>query len=101
MAMWLRACSVKKLFDQGKLPVHQISYFKEKPEEELYDLANDPFELNNLVQDPARKNRVAHFQKVLAKWCKQTGDDGAFEDPASLLEMDRLFEKVNGRKILK
>ena len=91
----------KKLFDQGKLPAHQIAYFKEKPEEELYDLANDPFELNNLVQDPDQKNRVAHFQEVLAKWCKQTGDDGSLEDPASLLEMDRLFEKVKGRKILK
>jgi len=84
----------KKLFDQGKLPAHQTPYFKEKPEEELYDLNKDPYELNNLAQDPAQKERLAEFQSTLTEWIKRTGDKGEFEDPAALAEMDRLFEEA-------
>lgn len=84
----------KKLFDQGKLPAHQSPYFKDKPEEELYDLENDPFELYNLAQDPVQEERIARFQATLAKWEQQTGDDGKFEDPEALKEMHRLFNEV-------
>lgn len=82
-----------KLYKQGKLPAHQTTYFKDKPEVELYDLKKDPFELNNLAQDPAQKERLAQFQSTLAEWIKRTGDNGEFEDPDALKEMDRLFEE--------
>lgn len=84
----------KKLFDAGKVPAVQTTYYQEKPKEELYDLKNDPFELNNLAQDPAQKETLNLLRAELAAWIEATGDDGEFEDPKALAEMDRLFEEI-------
>lgn len=83
----------EKLFKQGKLSAAQAAYYNEKPEEELYDLAKDPYERNNLAQDPAWQETLGQFREELTAWMERTGDDGAFEDPDMLKEMDRLFER--------
>lgn len=87
-----------KLFEQGKLSAAQAAYYTDKPEEELYDLTTDPFELNNLAQDPAREETLTKFRKALTGWIDETEDDGAFEDPDALKEMDRLFERQKQRR---
>ena len=84
----------EKLFKQGKLPVAQAAYYQEKPGEELYDLKEDPFELHNLAKDPAYQKTLQKFRSVLDNWMERTGDDGQFEDPEALAEMDRRFEKA-------
>ena len=84
----------KKLFDQDKLSAVQAAYYQEKPEEELYDLENDPFELKNLAKDPSQEETLAELRAELAGWIERTGDDGKFEDPAALAEMERLFNEV-------
>jgi len=89
----------KSLFDQGKLPATQTAYYEEKPEEELFDLENDPFELNNLAGDPDHEDTITAFRAKLNDWIERTGDDGKFEDPEMLKEMDRIFaEQVEKRK---
>ena len=40
----------KRLFDEGKLNEAQSHFWKTKPPEELYDLDNDPDEVNNLAK---------------------------------------------------
>ena len=84
----------ERLFKQGKLSATQEAYYLEKPEEELYDLEKDPFEINNLVKDPAHQETLAQFRTELERWIERTGDDGQFEDPAVLAEMERLFNEV-------
>jgi arylsulfatase A-like enzyme len=42
---------------------------------ELYDLDNDPFELANLVGDPAHAGTLADMRSRLAAWQEATGDD--------------------------
>jgi arylsulfatase A-like enzyme len=84
----------EKLYKQGKLSGAQAAYYHDRPEEELYDLKADPFELNNLAKDPACKETILKFRLVLDSWIERTGDDGQFEDPAALAEMERLFEEV-------
>ena len=44
-----------------------------KPEE-LYDLQKDPYELNNLIDDPAQQKRVKTMRAKLQAWLKHTGD---------------------------
>jgi uncharacterized sulfatase len=60
----------KRLFDEGKLTPEQQAFWKEKPAEELYDLATDRDEVKNLADDPAQKAvlgrlRAAHREHTL------------------------------------
>jgi hypothetical protein len=89
----------EKLFKQGELTGAQAAYHEEKPEEELYNLKADPFELNNLAKDPACRETLSKFRTVLDNWIESTGDDGEFEDPGVLKEMDRRWsEQVEKRR---
>ncbi|MEO0339901.1 MAG: sulfatase [Bacteroidota bacterium] len=51
-----------------------------KPEEELYDLENDPYELNNLAEKPEQAERLANFRKVLDDWMEETNDLGGIDE---------------------
>ena len=47
-----------------------------KPAEELYDLAADPHEINNLADDPALADVLAKHRAWLDEWIEETGDAG-------------------------
>jgi uncharacterized sulfatase len=47
-----------------------------KPAEELYDLADDPHEMNNLAQDSRYEEVVQRFRSQLSSWQQQCGDLG-------------------------
>ena len=51
-----------------------------RPEEELYDLQNDPYEMMNLADNPEYKNTVDKLSRILYDWMVKTNDDG---DPRS------------------
>ena len=42
--------------------------------DELYDLVNDPWELENTIDDPARRDVVADMRLRMADWSIQTED---------------------------
>jgi uncharacterized sulfatase len=54
-----------------------IDTLERHPRWELYDTQSDPFELNNLVAQPAQAARVAALKAQLAAWLKQQGDQEA------------------------
>jgi arylsulfatase A-like enzyme len=39
---------------------------------EFYDLANDPHEARNLIEDPAHRARIARMNRELFKWLEET-----------------------------
>lgn len=47
--------------------------------EELYDLQDDPYQLHNLVDDPACGDAVADLKQRLDAWQEQTGDPVSLE----------------------
>jgi uncharacterized sulfatase len=47
-----------------------------KPVEELYDLENDPHEINNLATDPAHAGKLAELKQALFDWQVEIGDLG-------------------------
>ena len=47
-----------------------------KPVEELYDVQNDPHEVNNLATQPAHAARLAEMRKALSDWQNDVGDVG-------------------------
>ena len=61
--------------EQGKLTGDQLHWFaKSKPEEELYDITKDPFELHNLSGDPAYSEVLAELRTVHQEWVEEYGD---------------------------
>ncbi len=40
---------------------------------ELFDLQNDPYEMNNLINKPEHKQRALGFRKEIFNWLEQTG----------------------------
>lgn len=63
--------------------------------EELYDLQADPFELNNLAEDPRHRTTLDRLRAVLASWLKDTHDESsAPEDPVELEAQLKNLEKV-------
>jgi uncharacterized sulfatase len=54
----------KRLFDEGKLNEAQSHFWKTKPPEELYDLQEDPDEVNNLANSKKHAKILAEMRKA-------------------------------------
>jgi len=54
--------------------------FVRRPAFEFYDLQEDPWELNNLAEDPQYQQRMALMKEELERWMEQQGDQGAILD---------------------
>ena len=67
---------MRELFAAGKLNADQAKFMApHRPEEELYDLQADPYELHNLVNDPASHPALERLRNTLAAWLKETNDE--------------------------
>ncbi len=78
---------LKRLDAEGKLtPAQKALTAATMPPEELYDLAADPFEIDNLAisPDPEALAALERLRKVLNQWIEDTDDKGRDLEPASL-----------------
>jgi arylsulfatase A-like enzyme len=57
----------------------------------LYDLARDPYEQHNLVNDPAYARLRATMEQRLAIWMKRTGDDWSADWTELVEDKGRLY----------
>jgi len=53
----------------------------QKSVEELYDLENDPHEMNNLADDPAHANTLVRLRRAHEAWRVNSGDLGLIPEP--------------------
>jgi arylsulfatase A-like enzyme len=58
----------------------QLLFRDVRPPEELYDVKNDPYEINNLANDPAFADRLKEMRDRLDTWIIETGDQGRESD---------------------
>ncbi|GAB6184865.1 sulfatase family protein [Thermopirellula anaerolimosa] len=66
---------------EGKLsPVQDAFMQPTKPEEELYDLQEDPYETRNLAGDPRYADVLRRMREALAEWRRGIGDTGVSEE---------------------
>jgi N-sulfoglucosamine sulfohydrolase len=76
---------LKELDAQGKLtPPQKFLTAPKMPAEELYDLENDPYEINNLASsnDPEIQATLKRLCHALEKWIVESNDQGRqFEPP--------------------
>lgn len=59
----------------------------ERPSEELYDLKNDPYELNNLAKNPQYNATLKEYATVLDTWIKETDDKGQYPEEEENLKL--------------
>ncbi|MGJ8724090.1 MAG: sulfatase family protein [Roseibacillus sp.] len=73
----------------GKLNEVQKGLFQEtRPPEELYDLKNDPFEVENLADKPEYQEKLGALRASLDEWMKATNDLGQTREPKKMFESD-------------
>ena len=66
-----------RLYAEDKLEGDQLVMFQSpRPVEELYDVENDKFELNNLAEDAGHANVLERMRGALAQWQSEFGDMG-------------------------
>jgi uncharacterized sulfatase len=76
---------------EGKLDGPPSLFMQDtKPVEELYDTAQDPFELNNLANDAAHGDVLKRMRAALADWMRDTRDLG-------LLHESEMHKRAAGR----
>lgn len=80
--------SWKKACEEGLCNETQQVFWKPKPTEELYDTENDPWEINNLADDPNYKNILLQMRKANNSWVKEIKDTGFFPEDERLLQAD-------------
>jgi arylsulfatase A-like enzyme len=54
----------------------RIRYY---PEIQLFDLKEDPWELNDIAQRPKHQSKIKELKTAISNWMKQQGDDGHLE----------------------
>ena len=75
---------------QGKLSELQekLLLALTRSEEELYDLKKDPWELNNLVDNPKYQKTLGEMRQSLDKWIQQSGDQGQTVESEEMYDSD-------------
>ena len=76
---------MRQLHAEGKLtPVQRLFMAERRPEEELYDVRADPWEVKNLAASPEHQDVLKTMRRRLGAWIQATGDKGQFpEKPSS------------------
>ncbi|MFS4466897.1 sulfatase-like hydrolase/transferase [Maribacter sp. 2210JD10-5] len=65
------------LKEKNQLTKEQALWFNpSKPNEELYDLTIDPYELNNLADNPKYKQQLERLRKACKNWVTRINDKG-------------------------
>lgn len=83
----------------GKLNAAQSLHLAEtRPEEELYDLTSDQWEIHNLADDPARQKQLREFRGLLTNWELETDDRGRFPESEAMYDSDMKLYLDKSRK---
>ena len=73
---------LRRLHALGQLPAAAEFFMAEtKPVEELYDLENDPHEINNLADSPEHQEILLRMRAAHVKWILATKDLGLIPEP--------------------
>lgn len=76
-----------EMHEQGALNPVQDQFFQPfKPEEELYDVRADPWEVNNLAQNPAYAQKLGEMRGYLAEWIEYKNPVTGWRDKGAIPE---------------
>ncbi len=83
--LWEPGATVEEIEHADRWIRDAYATYHHPPPEELYDLANDPFEFHNLAGDPERADIQDRLRTRLAEWQAETNDRIADGDILSRL----------------
>jgi N-sulfoglucosamine sulfohydrolase len=83
--LWEPGATVEEIDRADQSTRDAYATYLHPPREELYDLANDPFEFRNLAGNPERANIQDHLRSTLSEWQTETNDHVA--DPEILARL--------------
>ncbi|MEP4534695.1 MAG: sulfatase [Cyclobacteriaceae bacterium] len=88
---------LRKLYAENELSPLQASYHdaSQRPAEELYDLKQDPHQVNNLAGKDAYIAILEQHRAYLKKWIAETSDQG--QVPPSEEELERVYNRAPNR----
>ena len=76
-------CTNSKIFESWRRKAvtdpeaaEKVRRYEHRPGEELYDVEKDPYEWNNLADDPKYASIKTRMRKRLENWMKAMGDEG-------------------------
>lgn len=85
---WELTKVTRRLFEQGELSDIQGKYFEnERDAEELYDLKNDPHEINNLTNNSEYEQDLTTHRAILDNWIQRTNDQGQYPEKVEGLSL--------------
>ncbi|MDY8134179.1 sulfatase [Aquimarina sp. 2201CG5-10] len=77
-----------QLHAENKLDTIQDRFMSDdRPKEEFYNLREDPFELNNLADDPKYAQVIKEYANVLDAWINETDDKGQYPEDEENLKL--------------
>jgi uncharacterized sulfatase len=79
----------RELFYQGTLNEVQSSFFLSKPVEQLFDVEADPYEVDNLADNPEMRQVLLDLRDRLVDRMEQLPDLSLFPESYSVAEMKR------------
>ena len=83
---------LRDLHASGKLDDVQSQLLAQtRPEEELYDLSKDRWEVHNLAEQPEHRDKLREMRAILANWVIESDDQGRF--PESEAAYDSAMKK--------
>jgi arylsulfatase A-like enzyme len=81
--------ALRQWHEAGKLnDTQQLLFRNVRPPEELYDLSNDPYEINNLAEDPRFAAKLEQLGRRLDVWMEETDDKGRQPESARMYDSD-------------
>jgi hypothetical protein len=77
-----------RLDAEGKLTGPQKSWMSySRPPEELYNVKEDPYQINNLIGDPGLRPMLDRMRSRHRQWTLETGDMGHLNEPEMIEQM--------------
>ena len=79
--------------------IQQLLFESVRPEEELYYLPEDPYEVNNLAHDSKYASKLMTMRSLLDAWMEDTSDQGRASESAVMFESDMAvyLSRLKGR----
>ena len=93
---------MRELHAEGKLdPVQEVLMAPRRPAEELYDLENDPHEIQNLAGSPEHAEVLARLRGELERWIEESNDRGRTPEPPEIVERWERTQQQNYERWMK
>lgn len=81
--------ALRRLHKEGKLnEIQSLHLAESRPEEELYDLSADPWEIHNLAGEPEQREKLRELRALLCNWIIESDDQGRFPESEAMYDSD-------------